>query len=48
MGIVSFVGDKSTGKSFLADSIISEDYGKVGRGFSKDKNEIINSTCYEF
>lgn len=36
MGIVSFVGDKGTGKAFLADSIISDDFGKVCRGFSKN------------
>lgn len=41
--VVSVLGDKRVGKSFLVDSLLSHEIGRVCRIMSKSNDKIVNS-----
>lgn len=46
LAIVSFIGAKGVGKSFLLDSVITHDSGKVSRVWSRSSKPLVLSTTY--
>lgn len=44
--IVSFLGKKKVGKSFLVDTLITAETGRVSRSMSKNNSALINSHPY--
>ena len=46
--MVSIVGDKGTGKSFLLDSVLSMDQDKITRGMSKYPKSIVTTSTNNY
>ena len=46
--IVTILGPKGIGKSFLLDSLITDDDSKVSRVMSSKTHPIVNTTTYEY
>lgn len=40
---VSFMGEKRVGKSFLLDSLLTAEYGKITRIMCKSSDQVVNS-----
>ena len=46
--VVSVVGDKKSGKSFLIDSLITADNGKISRVMSRHPKALVSTTTYNY